>query len=269
MRASFLTAALLLLLAPAPARAWWDYGHQVIARMAFAEARPSTRAAIRRLLARGRSLGTPACPVRTVAQASVWADCVKGDPRFAQTGRWHYQNVHVCRPYVIACPDGACVSVQVDRHARILQDRSAPERARLEALLWLLHLVGDLHMPLHAADRGDKGGNDARAAYGLIPSNLHAVWDGYLAERAISTPPALLGAISRVGRWELGAGDVAAWSRQTWEVARREAYRDGCPGDLAPTRIDETETRRLIPVVRLQIARAGLRLARWLDEALG
>ncbi len=261
MRLSLLATALLLL-APAPARAWWDYGHQTIASIAFAEARPSTRAAVRRLLARGRLLGTPACPVRTVVQASVWADCVKGDRRFAHTARWHYQNVHVCRPYALDCPDGACVSAQIERHARILRDKAAPERARLEALLWVVHLVGDLHMPLHAGDRGDRGGNDRRASYGLIPSSLHAIWDGHLAERAISTPPVL----SRGGE---GAGDVAAWSREAWEVARAEAYRDGCPGDPAPARMDEAETRRLIPIVRRQVARAAARLARLLDGALG
>ncbi len=252
----------MLLCLPSPALAWWDYGHQTIARIAYAQAEPATRAAIRRLLARGALLGTPACPVRTVAQASVWADCVKRDPRYAHTARWHYQNVHVCRPYALDCPDGACVSAQIERHARILRDRTQSERARLEALLWVVHLVGDLHMPLHAGDRGDRGGNDRRASYGLIPSTLHAIWDGYLAERAISTSPTLSGGGD-------GAGDVAAWSREAWEVARAETYRDGCPGDPAPAQIDEAETRRLIPVVRRQVQRAGARLARLLDETLG
>lgn len=69
--------ACLLLLLPSPAFAWWDYGHQTIARIAWAEASPRARAELRRLLARADGLGTPRCPARTLAQLSTWADCIK------------------------------------------------------------------------------------------------------------------------------------------------------------------------------------------------
>ena len=71
--------------------------------------------------------------------------------------------------------------------------RGLPPRERLAALAFLAHFVGDLHMPLHAGDRGDRGGNDLRAAYGLFEgrrTNLHSVWDGWLAERDDCTVPA-------------------------------------------------------------------------------
>jgi S1/P1 Nuclease len=138
----------------------------------------------------------------------------------------------------------------------------------------LVHLVGDLHMPLHASDRGDKGGGDLKASYGRIPSSLHLIWDGYLPERSISTPPSGPAALlSELGREPVG-GTVTDWARESWEVGRDFAYATAVPDPCGavpgtPPVITEETTQRLIPIVRRQIARGGLRLARLLDEALG
>jgi len=266
-----------------PASAWWEYGHESVARIAMDSVRPGTRAAIQHLLAKGRLLETPDCPVATIEQASVWADCIKplGD-RFSYAYSWHYQNVDICKPFDLksACKDGNCVSAQIERNARILADRKAPERERLMALAFLVHFMGDLVQPMHAGDRADKGGNDVKANYGIVGgyTNLHSIWDGYLAERSISTPPggprAILASSSPQERAGLAAGTVEDWSRDSWESARNYAYAsligDACgpkPNDR-PT-LNEAEVRELIPVVRRQVLAGGVRLARLLDDALG
>ena len=273
---------LLLLLAPSPALAWWEYGHETVARVAYLEARPQTRLAIDRLLAQSRRLETPTCPARTIAQASHWADCIRAlDDRFSYTATWHYQNVDVCRPFDqdSACHDGNCVSTQIERNARLLADRSLPVRERVMALAFLIHFVGDLHQPLHAGDRSDRGGNRLPVSYGIIAgrTNLHTVWDGYLAERAISTPPpdarGLLADLSPADRATMRSGSVSDWAVESWQASRDFAY-GMLPGDpCAPPPaerpvITEAMTQRLIPIVRRQVARGGLRLARLLDEAL-
>src|SRR4030095_16327332 len=179
----------------APAQAYWEYGHESVARVAWLQMRPDTRARVAALLRQGRLLETPDCPVATLEQASVWADCIKplGD-RFAYAYSWHYQNVDVCKPFDLkaACKDGNCVSAQIERNARLLADRKVPERERLMALAFLVHFVGDLVQPMHAGDHQDLGGNKVAANYGIIGGhmNQHSIWDGPLAERAISTPPA-------------------------------------------------------------------------------
>jgi nuclease S1 len=273
---------LALLLLPSPALAWWEYGHETVARIAMLEVRPQTRAAIRRLLAQSALLDTPTCPARTIEQASVWPDCIKtlGD-RFSYVAPWHYQNVDVCRPFDLAaaCRDGNCVSAQIERQARLLADRTLPARERVMALAFLIHFVGDLHQPLHAGDRGDLGGNRLPVAYGIIAgrNNLHTTWDGYLAERSISTPPAdgagILVEIDPAERARMRLGTVADWSRESWEASRDFAYGSvlGDPCGPVPEErpvITEEMTRRLIPIVRRQVAKGGLRLARMLDEAL-
>lgn len=279
MRALLLFA---LLLVPSPALAWWDFGHRTVATIAWDHARPETRVAIRRLLRAEGLVDTPTCPLRTLEDASVWADCIKGlGKRFDYAFSWHYQNVDVCRPFDLAaaCRDGHCVARQIDRNAALLADRTVPVRERLMALAFLAHFVGDLHMPLHAGDRGDRGGNDVKAAYGMVEGriNLHALWDGYLAERAITTPPAgprgIASGVPAETRAAIAAGTTEDWSRENWAASRDLAYAVALDGDAcaaAPTRvrIDAEKIDRLVPAVRTRLLHGGLRLARLLDEAL-
>jgi hypothetical protein len=276
MKMNKLFAALLAMLAflPSPALAWWEYGHETVAKIALAEVRPQTRVAIAKLIRRAPELATPTCPIRNIADASVWADCIKGlKDRFSYAASWHYQNVDVCKPFDLkaACKDGNCVSAQITRNAKLLADKTLPPRERLMALAFLVHFVGDLHQPLHAGERNDLGGNRQLGSYGIFAGtklNIHAIWDGYLAERAISSPPGP-NALARAG---MADGTVEDWSRESWAVAR-DFYAsvqggDPCATPVARAKVDDAAIEALIPVVRTQVSKGGARLARLLDEAL-
>lgn len=274
-------AALAIATLPAPVRAYGVYGHHIIARIALANVRPKTAAAIRALIAQGGKLDTPECATRTIEDFSVWPDCIRGlGQRYAYSGPWHYQNVNICLAFDLkpACEGGNCVSAQVDRNAKRLANRSLPIHDRVEALAFLVHFTGDLHMPLHSGDHADRGGNNVRAAYGIYAPdrlNLHSIWDGVLAERAISSGPSLIHRYRRKTARRLAAGSAQHWSREAWEISRTITY-PSAVGDAACTspapvraRLDNPAIERLIPAARLQVQRAGLRLARLLDAALG
>ena len=281
----FLPVALLACaLGSTPARTYWDFGHETVAAIAWGQLTPKVRARVRGLIAHAAALGTPACPIRDIESASVWPDCIKADrARFGHAYRWHFQNLDICKPFDIAegCADGDCVSAQIVRNEALLKDRKAAAAERLIALSFLVHLMGDLHQPLHAADHnGDEGGNKVHLRYGEggPRTTLHKIWDGYLAERAITTPPAggrgLLSSLSPAERKHAARGTIADWTRENWEVARTTAYAvapgsDPCAADARPGTLGNTAIAAAIPVVRRQIARGGLRLARLLDEALG
>lgn len=276
-----LVAFAALLLAPSPAFAWWEYGHETVADIAFSQVAPRTRASILWLLKRDAALETPTCPAHTIEQASVWPDCIKtlGD-RFSYQYNWHYQDPEICRPFDLTpfCKDGNCVSKQIERNQRLLADRTLPVRDRLMALAFLVHFVGDLHQPLHGAEHDlDQGGNKPKARYGVLPPrSLHTIWDGLLAERAISSPQAgaaaILAEVPPAQRAPLEAGTVEDWSRESWALARDLVYGTAQADPCAPAdpnaRLDEATIAALIPKVRLQFAKGGLRLARLLDEAL-
>lgn len=275
-----LLAVLMLLLAPAPAYAWWDYGHKTVAGIAKENVRPGTRRAIAALLAHAPEIATPTCPLRTIEDASVWPDCVKVlKDRFSYAYSWHYQDVDICRPFDLKAPcrDGNCVSAQIDRNFRLLKDRSVPARERLLALAFLVHFVGDIHQPLHAGEHDDAGGNFVKARYGDYSAeklNLHSIWDGLLAEHALSAPPPLVRLYSDAEKAELAGGTTTDWSRESWEIAKDVVYpavmRDPCgPTPKERVTLDNAKLEQLVPVVRKQVERGGLRLARMLDEALG
>lgn len=278
-----LLLGLFLACVPAsPALAWWGYGHRTIARIAQDNVAPHTRAAIARLLADQALLKTPTCPAHDLTQAAVWADCVKTlGERFRYQSDWHFQNIELCQPFDLksACRGGNCVSAQIEREVTLLEDKQASERAKVKALVLLTHFVGDLHQPLHSADHHDAGGNDVAMTYGGVPNarlNLHMVWDGYLAQRAIATAPSLVHRYSTVQRRTMAAGTVRDWSHQSWEIARKYAYPTAlganfCTASWARDRsghLSNAQIKTLVPIVRLQIVRAGLRLARLLDTAL-
>ncbi|MBO9621476.1 MAG: S1/P1 nuclease [Sphingomonas sp.] len=261
-----------------PAHAWWELGHETVAAIAYKNVSPAVQREIRQLLSHQALLETPTCPARTIEEASVWADCIKTlGPRFSYAYNWHYQNVNICKPFDIKsnCPDGNCVSAQVERNLKLLKDKKVPVRERVMALAFLVHFVGDLHQPLHAGDRGDLGGNRARAAYGDYVTeklNLHTIWDGLIAERAITTPPSLIRVYSSEERGRLGAGTVEDWSRESWQVARDvvygSAYKDPCADNPERAKLDQATIEKLIEPARDQVTKGGLRLARLLEEAL-
>jgi hypothetical protein len=276
-------AALLAALAilPAPAHAWSDYAHRQTARIAETNVTPQTRAEIRRLLRAEKLLGTPECPLRNLADASVWADCIRAEGwRWAFTAPWHYRTTPVCEAYDprANCANGNCVTAQIERSHRILSDKSLPDHIRLEALAFLVHFAGDIHMPLHSGDREDRGGNDRIADYGIIPElNLHWIWDGPLAERAISDPAdPVVRRYSPAERNELGGGTAVAWGRESWRIARDFVYPnafnidDVCTSDLPKrTALSQEDIVAAVPVARRRVQQAGIRIAELLDSALG
>lgn len=270
----------LALLLPSPALAWWEYGHETVGQIAIDKVKPETRARVLAMMKQGKLLDTPTCRVDTTEGLSYWPDCIKTlKDRFSYAYSWHYQNVDVCKPFNLkpACADGNCVSAQVTRNAKLLADKTLNPRERLMALAFLFHFMGDLHQPLHAGDRSDRGGNDLKAAYGgYAPEkfNIHAIWDGFLAERAISTPPGGPKGLETIATPDMAAGTVEDWSRENWAVARDAVYATALGGDPCgpkPARamMDDAKVEQVIPALRLQVVRGGMRLARLLDEALG
>ncbi len=270
--------AALIFSATAPAQAYWEYGHESVARIAEANMSAKARANMQRLLRAAPLLGTPKCAMRDIADVSVWADCIKGDRvRWGYTNSWHYQNVDICKPFDLksACADGNCVSAQIDRNVALLSNKALPAHVRLEALAFLVHFVGDIHQPLHAGDRADRGGNDLKTTYGVMPGyNLHSVWDGLLADRALSAAPSIVRSFSPAEKASVEQGNVRLWSEENWAVSRDIAYpraMDGAPcgaKPTAPVTIDEADVAASRAALRQQVERGGIRLARLLDEAL-
>jgi len=164
----------------------------------------------------------------------------------------------------------------IERAHRLLADESLPDAIRLEALAFMVHFAGDVHMPLHSGDNEDRGGNDREADYGIIPGlNLHWIWDGPLAERAISDPAdPVVRRYSPDERADLGGGGPADWGRESWEIARGFVYPtafdtdDVCAGELpARTALSQEDIVAGVPIAKRRVQQAGIRIADLLESA--
>lgn len=281
IRILVMAAAALASLLAQPALAWGSLGHRTVAAIAWANVKPQTREQLTYLLKQSRVLNTPECAVRTLSDASTWADCVRKDgDRFRFASRWHFQDEDICRPYDPKedCADGNCVTAQIERDRRLLADRNRPLRDRVMALMFLVHFVGDIHQPLHSADHaGDRGGNDLLVRGGPWDGfNMHELWDVEVAQAAINaSPEPLVRGYSAEERAKLGGGTQWDWGRESWGLARMHVYAAALGGDPcrqgAPryASFDKAAMDRATPIARVRIVQAGLRLTRMLDEALG
>ncbi|WP_068865782.1 S1/P1 nuclease [Erythrobacter dokdonensis] len=277
--AALLAGLAALLLAPSPAQAWGFYAHGKTAEIAEANVSPQVRAKIRRLLRSEKALGTPECPLRTLQDAAVWPDCVRREGwRWGYTAAWHYRTAPICQAFNprANCAGGNCVTAQILRAHRILADESLPDAVRLEALAFMVHFAGDVHMPLHSGDNEDRGGNDREADYGIKPGlNLHSIWDGPLAERAISDPAdPVVRRYTPAERAELGGGTPDDWGRESWETARSFVYPTAfdtdapCDGELPnKTALSQEDIIRGVPIAKRRVQQAGLRIADLLESA--
>lgn len=270
--------AIAALLAPLPVQAWGFFAHGITAQIALENIRPETRAAMQSLFRAEALLGTPECDLKTLEDASTWPDCIRSErDRFGHAAAWHYRTAPICEEYNPRrnCPGGNCILAQIERNQRTLSDESLPANVRLQALAFMVHFVGDVHMPLHSGDKDDRGGNDRITDYGIAPGlNLHWIWDGPLAERAITSAQAsLVRRYSAAERAELAGGDAAEWGRESWQISRDFVYPNAfdtapCDGVLPEsTALTQEDIVAAIPISQRRVQQAGLRMARLLDEA--
>lgn len=250
------------------ARAWGPVGHAVIADVASAHIRPRTRAAVKQLLRHS-----------TMAGVSSWADVVREER--PQTANWHFVDIENENDDYVAARDcapsdrGDCAIAAIERFRKVLADRTAPAAARAEALRFIIHLVGDIHQPMHSADHHDHGGNETQVAYCGQGSNLHRVRDsdmiqatGLTEEQYRAHIEGFVDALADAEVAHIQAGDPIAWVLEAHKAAVTRAYKipanPGTKQDLCGD-----YTHRNLALVDQQLARGALRLAKILDDALG
>lgn len=174
LRSMALPALLLAGAMATPLQAFGVLGHQVIAAIAEDMLTPKAKAEVKTLLAPGGG--------ETLASIATWADDIR--MLRPETRPWHYVTIQIGSPgYDSAHADSADVVKALKKQSAILARPQADRYAREEALKWVVHLVGDLHQPLHAGEDHDKGGNLAQVKVNRRSYNLHAVWDYVLLER--------------------------------------------------------------------------------------
>jgi hypothetical protein len=286
--------------------AWWDGGHMQIAAIAYEKLTPEAKDRVDALIKLNPDYQTwigcfPPDQVNKLAfvRASVWADDIKEDPTYTDDGNsptdsgayqdklmhkyWHFMDTAFPTPEDTptepADPINALTQIKLFK-AALLSSSGITDDVRSYDLVWLLHLVGDAHQPLHSISRfstafphGDRGGNSEKvkpASGEVLP--LHSYWDRMFG--GYSTPEGAVRDADKSGLDNLpvDANLVAIsapekWLQESFELAKEFAYEEPVFSGTQPielTRDYETDARN---VSRSQAALAAQRLANMLNEA--
>jgi hypothetical protein len=268
MKSIALSAALACL----QALAWGPEGHSIVAEIAQRRLSPEAAAMVEQLLGRGHSL----------ASIASWADNVREER--PETRGWHFVDIPLAITRYAAAKvckksdKGDCAVAELDRLKNDL--RCASGEQKTEALKFAVHLIGDIHQPLHTVDELS-GGNGLKVDIFLrglkctgtctptrSSTNFHAAWDEGLINETVWDWGAYVDRLdagwlkSSEAMTGIDGGTPAGWVEETHGFARTV-------WDLRPAGdvLDDTYYRNVLPILDRQLGVAGLRLARFLNEA--
>jgi hypothetical protein len=266
-------AAFALALPVEHAFAWGQEGHSIVAEIAEHRLDKVTLEKIRLLLKTEIPSATDDTRVSLGSIAS-WADDYRA--QHDESRNWHFVNIPFERatydPQVDCKPDaryGNCIINAIERSRATLADCSKTSPERVQALKFIVHFIGDVHQPLHDTERyGDHGGNDVVVTFFGKSLKLHAIWDTDIIMHAVYAWGAYVTRLETTwfpGRdlTGLDGGSAADWAVESHQFARDVVY-DIPDGSI----LEMNYHSKALPVVDRQLALAGVRLAKFLKDAL-
>lgn len=230
----------LVLLLPLQAYAWGTEGHKASASITADRLCPAASHKVRELL-----------DGMSVAEAATWPDRVRSEARWEHAHDWHYINIGDDEPFsalIEGAPGHGRLLSAIRKNLALLADERVNDVRRREALSWVVHLLGDLHQPLHVGRSEDRGGNKVSVRFQGEETNLHRLWDGGLLRSAGLRPEDYRRSLEPLV--EMGA---AAWEDGTLEQWALESRR------LRPW-VYDFDARRRVPLISKRYAETGRQL---------
>jgi hypothetical protein len=227
-----------------------------------------------------------------LANASPWADEVRPT---TNTAEWHYIDLTLQdrkADFAKRCEHDNCAPARIRLFSAQLAGGAKVEKwSDLDALRFVVHFVGDIHQPLHAADNADLGGNCERLDPPIDTArSLHALWDGGIIKeisdddrKLAADLDASIAAGHHAKAWS--KGDAVAWAWESHLLAKRYIYSQlqvpvepvlfpkSCQDAPAAIRdfkpmVDSAYIASMKPIVSDQLSKGGLRLAALLNRTL-
>ncbi len=233
---------------------WSKTGHRTTGEVAEKNLSRKARKAIEKLLD-GKSL----------ALVSTFGDDIKADRKFKEFSAWHYVNFPSDKKYTDVVPsEYGDVVAGIQKCIAVVKDKNSSKADRIFYLKLLVHLVGDLHQPMHVGRLEDKGGNDIQLQWFGRGTNLHKVWDANMindygmsyTELAESLPK-----LTKKQKKAIQEGTVYDWVEESQDLAN-EIYKSVEVGEKLSYRYSYVWWH----TVEVQLQRGGLRLAKVLNE---
>ncbi len=236
---------------------WGKTGHRVTGEIASQHLTNRARKAIFKLLD-GQSL----------AIVSTYADEIKSDRQYKKYSPWHYVNFSFDKKYGEEQPNEHGDLVKgIEKCVAVLKDPKAAKKDKAFYLKMLVHFIGDLHQPLHVGRGEDKGGNTIQVRWFNKGSNLHKVWDSEMIDSYGMSYTELANnkaVLSKEEIRKIERGSVLDWVNESQNLAK-EVYKTANVGEKLRYRYSYVN----FPIVREQLQKGGIRLAKVLNEIFG
>ena len=233
---------------------WGVTGHRTIGNLAEKHLSKKAKKQIRKLL-QGQDL----------AFVSTFGDEIKSDKKYNKFYTWHFVNFPFDTKYEDSqkSPDGDIVN-GINFCIEILKNKNSSNEDKVFYLKLLVHLIGDLHQPLHVGRAQDKGGNDIKVKWHYKSSNLHRVWDSEMIESWNMSYTELADSAKELNDQQIKniqQGSVLDWTYESQKLAKT-VYSSAAMDDKLGYRYSYDH----FTTVRSQLQKAGIRLAKILNE---
>jgi hypothetical protein len=264
MKTSLLNKLLVfgvLLYLPAQTMAWGMLGHRVVAQIAETNLNPKTKLALKGIMGN-----------ESLAMSSNWADFVKSDKNYDYLYNWHFVNFAAGLSStdingLLKADTAVNAFTKINFLVNELKKKNLPKAQKIIYIRLLVHIVGDVHQPMHTGRAEDKGGNDVKLTWFGKSSNLHSIWDTELVESQQLSYTEYTQAINfcsakQKADWQ--NAPINAWITETYGMAQN-IYGGVTLGDKLSYRYiyDNLET------VNTQLLKGGIRLAGVLNQIFG
>ena len=233
----------------------WAYGalgHKTVAALAWQQLTPFAKQNVERILGEGQS---------AFVNASTWADEIKSDDRFNYLKPLHYVNLPKnSKTYVASrdCKKDRCIVEAIKDFSQILKTGS--EKKKRLALRMVIHLIGDIHQPLHAGLKEDRGGNWYEVKYKRKTTTLHKAWDHQLVKRQGKNWQAVSGKLKDYEITNKALNPVT-WAQDSHAIAVGSLYQV-----VEGEKMDAEYLAMADEITQQQLAHAGWRLGMWLNQ---
>jgi hypothetical protein len=265
---AWLFVAAAAALVPSPVLAWGKTGHRVVAAIADTQLSGLARAHVQEILGPGESLD----------EAATWPDEMRSAPSafWQKTATpWHYVTLNGII-YDHAPSEGDALEA-LDHFRSVLEDPNASFADKQLALRFVVHIVGDLHQPLHVGKCCDRGGNDVKVSWFGKPTNLHAVWDSQLVDEEQLSFTELAAKLERhisnrqlIDWWDINPRDWISESAQIRDTlypppARPKKGQKVKKGQTLLPDLSYSYVYKFTPLMEQRLSQGGVRLAAYLN----
>lgn len=253
---------MVFLYLPVTSMAWGLLGHRIVGEIADSYLSAKAKAEIRNILGN-----------ESVAMAANWADFIKSDTSYRYLNTWHYIDFEKNLSYdamkeVLKSDTAADAYTRLNFLVSELKKKNLSLDKKRMYLRLVIHIVGDLHQPLHVSPNGTSGGNDVKLTWFNNPSNLHRVWDEQLIEMQELSYTEYTKAINYTTAAQRAAWQkepISKWLYDSYTIAQQlhNELTDANPKLSYRYNFDHLQT------LNNQLVKGGVHLAGLLNEIFG